>query len=177
MLPCRRICLLSLAIIFSLQTARSAKPEPRQKLSLPKTAPAGFVPAQPPEYYGTESEPLADGHIFNFIDGAGVVYLNHGFRAVAHILYKDEKANGSMTVDIFDMGTAQNARAAFADKAICPADFTVISVGTEAKAYHFEPDFFIYFIKGRYLIYAHVSDDARSEILIDFSKQLFKEEP
>ena len=170
------VCLISLAMALGFLAEMSAGLRFQQELFLPKTAPAGFILAQPPEFYGTESEPLADGHIFHFIDGGGVVYLNHGFQAVAHILYKDEKAN-SLTVDIYDMGTAQNARTAFADEAICPAGFTVISVETEAKAYHFEPDFFLYFVKDRYLIYAHVADDGQSGLLIGYARQLFKEEP
>jgi len=170
------LCLTGLVMALGFLAEMSAGPRFQPELFLPKAAPAGFILAQPPEFYGTESEPLADGHIFHFIDGGGVVYLNHGFQAVAHIIYKDEKAN-SLTVDIYDMGTAQNALAGFADQAICPADFTVISVGTEAKAYHFEPDFFIYFVKGRFLIYAHVTDDGQSELLIDYAKRLYKEVP
>jgi len=169
-------CLIGLAMALGFLAEMSAGPRFQPELFLPKAAPAGFILAQPPEFYGTESAPLADGHIFHFIDGGGVVYLNHGFQSVVHLLYKNEKAD-KLTVDIFDMGTLQNARTAFADEAICPAGFAVISVGTEAKAYHFEPDFFIYFVKDRYLIYAHVADDGQSGLLIDYVKRIFKEEP
>jgi len=169
-------CLIGLALASGFLAEMSAGPRFQQELFLPKTGPAGFILAQPPEFYGTESEPLVDGHIFHFINGGGVVYLNHGFQAVVHLVYKNETAD-KLIVDIFDMGTAQNALAAFADQAICPAGFAVISVGTEAKAYHFEPDFFLYFIKDRCLIYAHVTDDGQSELLIDYAKRIFKEEP
>jgi len=169
-------CFLGLILASGFLAEITAEPGLQQEVFLPKTAPHGFALSQPPELYGTESAPLGDGNIFQFIDGGGVVYLNHGFRAVAHILYKDEAGRG-LTVDVFDMGTPGNARAAWSDELICPSGFSLVQVGTEAKAYHFEPDFFLYFVKGRYLIYIHVADDNQSELLMDYAKQLFKEEP
>ena len=168
--------LVALALVPGFRGEMTAQPALQKEALLPKTAPIGFALAQPPEFYGTESAPLADGNIFHFIDGGGVVYLNHGFRAVAHILYRDEAGRG-LTIDVFDMGTPANARAAWSDELICPSGFSLVQVGTEAKAYHFEPDFFLYFVKGRYLIYVHVADDSQLELLMDYAKQLFKEEP
>ncbi len=170
------LCLMGLALVPGFLAERAARPALPQEALLPKTAPNGFALAQPPEYYGTENAPLADGNIFHFIDGGGVVYLNHGFRAVAHVFYKDETGL-VLTVDVFDMDTPENARAAWSDEAICPAGFTLVQVGTEAKAYHFEPDFFLYFVKGRRLMYIHIADDKKSELLMDYARQLFKEEP
>lgn len=171
----RRSCLPVLTMVFGLWAGLSTGPGHRQGLSIPKAVPAGFAPAQPPEFYGTESEPLADGHIFHFIDGGGVVYLSHGFRAVVHLLYKDKSGN-RLTVDIFNMGKPQDAAAAFADETICPAGYKTVSIGTGAKSYHFEPDFFLYFVKGRYLVYAHISSDDLADLLIRYAKQLFEED-
>ncbi len=149
---------------------------PRAVVEPPKIAPSGFVLAAPPEFYGTEVEPMADGHIFQFIDGGGVVYLRHGFRAVVHVVYRDDRS-GRVIVDIFDMGSPANARAAWTDEAICPSGFVLVPIGTETKIYHFEPDFFLYFVKGRFLFYVHASDDSYSEELIEYARRLYKEEP
>jgi hypothetical protein len=134
----------------------------------------GFTISLGPEFYGTERRPLENSHIFNFIDGGGVVYINHGFRAVVHIVFTDQSRN-TITVDAFDMGNEGNARKAYADESICPAGFKMVSIGVEAKAYHFEPDYFIYFVKGRYLVYCHANNDALSGLLTKYAKTLVRE--
>lgn len=144
-------------------------------LPVPAPPAPGFVLSRGPEFYGTEARPLENGNIFNFIDGGGVVYINHGFQAVVHVIFSGGKS-GSITVDIYDMGSEANAREACRDEAICPSGSIPVSIGSEeAKSYHFEPDFYVYFIRGRYLVYAYVDNDAQSGLLTAYAAALSKE--
>jgi len=143
-------------------------------LYVPRSPAPGFTAAVGPEFYGTESKPLANGSIFDFIDGGGVAYLRHGFRAVVHCVFADPKQN-SVTVDVFDMAAPSNARAIYADETLCPREFKPIFIGVAAKAYHFEPDFYIYFIKSRFLVYCSVNNDAFSDLVIRCAKTIVKE--
>lgn len=143
-------------------------------LPAPPNPGPGFAVSVGPEQYGTRERPLKNGDIYHFIDGGGTVYLRHGFVAVSHAVFADGD-NNEVTVDIFDMGSGRNAERAYADEAICPSGYERISIGVEAKAYHFEPDYFISFIKGKYLVYCHVGNDALSPLLSIYAKTLFQE--
>jgi hypothetical protein len=113
-----------------------------KKRFIPHQLPAGFVFAHPPEFYGTYETPLENGSIYDYINGGGEVYIKHGFSEVTHIVLKDSSKN-TISLDIYDMGTQKNAKEAFADETICPEGFTGKNIGTDAKVYHYEPDFFI----------------------------------
>lgn len=140
----------------------------------PKTLPTGFAFAQPPEFYGTYEKPGKNGNIYDYINGGGEVYIKHGFREVTHIILKDKTKN-SITMDIFDMGTPKNAAAAFADEAICAPGFTKIDIAAGSKSYHYEPDFIIYFIKGKYLVYLTLNNDTLTDLLKQFASNIYKE--
>ena len=58
------------------------------------------------------------------------------------------------------MGTSENALAAFNDEEICPSEFIVCDIGTECKAYFYEPDFLLYFPKSKYLVYINTNNDS-----------------
>ena len=169
-----RFLVLISFLVLGLEASPVAQISNKLGLPVPGRPGPGFTIARGPEFYGTEQRPLENGHIFDFIDGGGVVYINHGFRAVVHIVFED-KIKDTVTVDIFDMGNAKNARDAYADPSICPAGYTIIPIGAGAKSYHFEPDFFIYFIKGRYLVYCHVNNDALSSLLTAYARTISEE--
>lgn len=146
----------------------------RNEKYVPGTLPTGFTHAQPPEFYGTYENMGKNGTIYDYINGGGEVYIKHGFREVTHIILKDNNKN-SITMDIFDMGTPKNAAAAFADEAVCAPGFTKIDIGTASKSYHYEPDFIIYFIKGKYLVYLTLNNDTLADSLKQFAATSYKE--
>jgi len=43
--------------------------------------------------FGTAEHPLKDGDIFKYIDGGGMVYLDHGFTDLFHAEYGDGRGN------------------------------------------------------------------------------------
>jgi len=120
--------------------------------------PDGFSPADSLRVFGTPERRHKDGTIFDYIDGGGLVYLDHGLRETTHLVLSD---NGGtiITVDIFDMGTPENARAAFENESICPPDYISCPIGAPCKAYHYEPDFLMYFHTSEFLVYLNTSND------------------
>ena len=141
---------------------------------VPSELPGGFVFSGSPEFYGTNEKPLADGNIYNFMNGGGVVYVEHGFRELTHLELKNS-AQESITLNIFNMGTAKNAAAAFANQNICPAGSSTKDIGTATKSYHYEPDYYMYFIKGKFLVYIAVDNDAQAGMLTGFAAEIYKE--
>lgn len=161
----------------SSQLAHAPGPPPGALAAL---APQGFTPFGQPLYFGTETHPLKDGNIFKYIDGGGMVYLDHGFTDLFHAEYGDDRRN-TITLDVYGMSTPGQARQALADERICPAAASSLDFDTSGKSYRFPPDYFFYFVQGRRLVYLHVSDDRLSARLARFGAMvksiLEKEEP
>ena len=144
--------------------AASAQPKgvpapPRGALAA--LAPEGFTSSGPPLLFGTSEHPLADGDIFTYIDGGGVVYLEHGFADLVHAEYGDGRGT-TITLDVYGMATSEQARQAMADERICPPGAGPLDFAPSGKSYRFPPDYFFYFVQGRRLIYLHVNDDRLS---------------
>ncbi len=149
---------------------------------VPGTLPDGFQFSGSPQFYGTDKEARENGTIYDFMNGGGVVYLELGFQELTHILLKDKQEN-TITLNIFDMGTPANAAKALANETICPSGFKEIKIdtadapgttGATAKRYHYEPDFYLYFIKGKYLVYLAVNNDKFSAPITRFAKEIYK---
>lgn len=135
--------------------------------ALAALAPEGFTPLAPPLHFGNESHPLRDGNIFNYIDGGGVVYVEHGFTELFHAEYGDGRQT-IITLDIYGFSTPEQVRQAMADESICPAGPTPLSFDSSGKSYRFPPDYFFYFARGRHLVYLHVNDDRSTVPLTRF---------
>lgn len=131
---------------------------------IPPEPPDGFPPADSIRIYGTSERKLKDGTIFDYINGGGLIYLKHGLRETTHQVFQNVEGN-KITIDIYDMSTRENAQAAFSNEEICPQGFITCDIGTECKAYYYEPDFFLYFIKSKYLVYISTNDDSMRKIL------------
>ena len=74
----------------------------------------------------------------------------------------------------FSMATAAQALAALADERIAPAGGTPLALGAPNKAYRFPPDYFIYMVMDKSLVYLHVDDDALADILDQFAADILK---
>ena len=140
----------------------------RQAQAAENVIPRSFVPAEAPRYYGLPEQKLADGSIFDYMDGGGVVYLEHGFRKLVHHEFLDPKGR-RITYDYFVMAGPAQALSALADPRIAPPGGTPLALGVPNQAYRFPPDYFIYMVRGQSLIYLHVDDDALAETLDRFA--------
>ena len=131
---------------------------------VPAKPPDGFSPADSIRIYGTSERKLKDGTIFDYINGGGLIYLKHGLYETTHQVFQNVEGN-KITVDIYDMSTQENAQTAFSNEEICPQGFITCNIGMECKAYNYKPDFFLYFIKSKYLVYINTNDDSMRKIL------------
>ena len=144
-----------------------------QAWSVENTLPKGFVPAGVVQHYGAPEQKLADGTIFDYMDGGGIVYLEHGFRKLVHREFSNSLTR-RITFDRFTMATAAQAMTALADERIAPAGGSPLPLNSPNKAYRFPPDYFIYMVWDRYLIYLHVNDDHLAETLDQFAADVLK---
>lgn len=129
----------------------------------PKEAPQGWSAPFDIQMYGTADNPSKNGTIFDYINGGGVVYVDHGLRELAHVDYSHEESGSLITIDIFDMGSPANAAAVFSDGLVCPDGHTVFPEINNSKVYHYAPDYFMYFQNGRFLVYINVNNDMERE--------------
>ena len=138
---------------------------------IPAGPPEGFSPADSVRYYGTKEHPLKDGTIFDYINGGGLVYLEHGLRETTHAVYRDREGS-ELVLDIFDMGTPKNALAAFNNEEICPQGYQVCDIGGGCKIYNYEPDYLLYFYKSKYLIFLSTTNDFLKDIVLSYAKNI-----
>ena len=151
-----------MALMLCSLTRYSASPLPR-----------GFSPARAPERYGLPERKAAAGSIFDYMDGGGIVYIEHGFRELVHREFTD--AGGRViTFDRFAMGSPGQALAALADPRIAPEGGAPLPLATRGKAYRFPPDYYIYMVQGESLIYLHVDDDRLAETLDQFAADILR---
>ena len=135
--------------------------------------PGGFILVGTPERYGLPEQKLANGSIFDYMDGGGIVYLDHGFRELVHCEFANSR-NGLITFDRFIMENVTQALAALADERIAPQGGVPLSLNSPNKAYRFPPDYFIYMVWDRHLVYLHVNDDHLAETLDQFAADVLK---
>ena len=160
-----------MALAASLLPASPSQASETACARLEKAAPHGFFLSRPPQLYGTAERKLKDGSIFDYMDGGGVAYLEHGFVELFHAEYADGRG-GEVTLDAFAMGSAAGAREALADERICPAGGSPLAFDREGRAYRFPPDYFLYMAIGDRLVYLHVNDDRQSGILDRFAVEV-----
>jgi len=153
--------------IFLSWVLLSLRPAPAAENIVPK----GFVLAGTEARYGPPERKLVDGSIFDYMDGGGIVYLDHGFCELLHREYLDARGR-RITYDRFDMETPAQALAALADPRIAPEGGQPAALAAENKAYRFPPDYFIYLVMDKSLIYLHVDDDALAEVIDQFAADI-----
>ncbi len=135
---------------------------------LERLVPAGFSLKRPPQLYGTAEKKLRDGSIFDYMDGGGVAYLEHGFTRMFHAEYTGQGVL-AIILDLFVMGTAEQARTALADDRICPAGGMPAFFAPGGRVFRFPPDYYTYFPNDRHIVYLHVNDDRQSALLDRFA--------
>jgi len=133
--------------------------------------PEGFSPVEGIRHYGTPDSPRADGTIFDYINGGGVVFLDHGLRETRHVVCTDSSGI-LLTIDIHDMGTAEQVLAALRDEMICPPGHLSCDIGDVCRAYHYEPEFLLYCAVSSYLLFLSTSDDTVKSQLTGYAREL-----
>jgi len=113
--------------------------------------------------------------LYDYIDGAATIYIDHGFREFAGRDYRGP-SDLLLRVDIYDQGNEDNARELYHDSSMEPSPSRALSgVGTEARVD--ESALFAYVVelwKGRFFVRITVydkSDDALATAVI-FAKNV-----
>jgi hypothetical protein len=150
-------------------------PPVRLAIGAENPLPRGFVPAVVEERYGTPEQKSADGTIFDYMDGGGIVYLEHGFRELVHREFSGPNGR-RITYDCFFMESEARALAALADPRIAPEGGKPGVLAVPNKAYRFPPDYFIYLVSGERLIYLHVDDDSLAAVLDQFAADILTQQ-
>jgi hypothetical protein len=135
--------------------------------------PRGFIPVGNPECFGPPGQELENGSIYNYMDGGGIVYLDHGFRELVNCEFSNS-LKGLITFDRFTMETEAQALAALADQRIAPEGGSPLPLSVPNKAYRFPPDYYLYLVLGKQLIYFHVNDDQLADTLDQFVTAVLK---
>jgi len=117
-----RLSMLGLVLIGVLATLRPVGAAPVQAVAelLPK--PAGWALSESAQEY-------LPGNLFEYIDGAAENFLSYEFARLALGQYKETAGPGEMTVEIYDMGTAENAFGIYASERVPESVF--IPVGAQ----------------------------------------------
>ena len=132
---------------------------------LPLVEPVAFPEITAITYYGTAERPLRDGAVFDYMNGGALPYLDHGFRELAHAAYAAPDGT-ELVIDVYDMSSAGQAAAAFADERICPDGGEPCDVGTPCRSYSYPPDYFLLAQIDRYLVYVGTTDDRHASAVI-----------
>ena len=124
---------------------------------------AGWKPEGAPETYDRET-------IFDYINGAGEVYLSYGFREVSVFRYSKPDAPG-IVVEIFDMGISEDAWGVFSHAR--ESEETGIGQGYEYRGS------LLCFWKGRYYVcvLAEKCTSETKEAVFALSKQIASKLP
>jgi hypothetical protein len=129
--------LLAAVVAATSLTAAPADPAHDLAALLPAEV-MGWVPIGPDAAYTPEN-------LFQYLDGAAELYLSYGFlRSLSRRYEKSGEAGASFTVDVFDMGRAQDAFGAFSHSQESPT--TAFGQGSE------ETGTLIVFWKGRHYV-------------------------
>ncbi len=166
------IALLLAAVLVSCAGKTEQKASGRDGTAIPSYIP-GFAPADLIRYYGLKENPGKDGTVFDYINGGALVYLNHGLVGITHALFYSEDGD-ELVVDLFDMAAPDSALAAFRDEEICPEAFELPEVGAEVKAYNYAPDYMLYAVKSRYLVFLSTTNDEKKGELLKLAQDIIK---
>ena len=174
----RRFVWIVAPLVLMVLSAAGAGPGAETALTVAqwtfRPLPDGFTPAGKVQSFGTTERRLADGTLYDYMDGAGEIYFQHGFTELHHVELADG-AGHHIVMDIFAFHSAAQTAAAFADERICPAAWGAASLDAPHKAYEFPPDYFVYFHTGRHLVYLHVDDNRLKPVLDRFAQIVLSE--
>jgi hypothetical protein len=125
--------------------------------TIPNPLPAQAAPQGPPAFYVT-------GTLYEYMDGAADVFLLYDFQALLH---QELKAGAvDLTVDVFDMGTPQEAFGIYAAERSPKYDF--VTIGAEG----YRNEGILNFLQDRYYVKLAAFGDGADAMLDQFARSL-----
>ncbi len=119
-----RFLLPALFLILLLGAAEGGRPASHPGLSALSVLPQvpGWKNAEDPKRFGPDS-------LFEYIDGAAEAFINYDFIELALGQYQQPGRPGTMTVEIYDMGTPRNAFGIYSTERYAESKF--LAIGTQ----------------------------------------------
>jgi hypothetical protein len=125
---------------------------------LPDSAQAGCSPSESLWVWGTPKSPQKNGDIYDFINGPGQIYIDHGFIWVLKREYLDS-ADRSITVEIYSMKNGDSALSLFNDTRMRSLEEKSIKIGDKGIFYNPVPNYIIEYIRNGFYIKISTNDD------------------
>ena len=114
--------------------------------------------------WGTPQKQQKNGTIYDYINGPGDIYIEHGFEMVIKQNYKDT-ANRSITAEVYYMNNPDSALSLFNDSRLRTQGEVPVEIGDSGVVYNPTPDYIINFYQKRFYVSVSASnDDAASEV-------------
>jgi hypothetical protein len=124
---------ISVCLIFFLAGASSDQPSSSSlQALLPQVA--GWGLAEPPQHYFPDT-------LFEYINGAAESYLSYDFKELLVAQYKKADSPASVTLEIYDLGSAKNAFGIYSAERYPESQF--LSIGTQGYQEEGTLNFFI----------------------------------
>ena len=140
-------------------------------LDLLGETPAGLTPSGSLQVWGTTQKPEKNGHIYDFMDGPGEIYVRHGFIALANRNYRDS-AGRAVSAEIYRMENPDSTAALFADSLLRTDEEHPLAVGSKGIYYNPAPNYIIEYFRDRYYVRAATDNDYAKATVIALAKKI-----
>lgn len=115
--------------------------------------PAGNI-----RYYGTTEKPAQHGTLYDFIDGAAVLFYDHGCLGARQETRRDS-AGQPINLEIYEMPHPDSARVLFNHPDLRTQEDRSINIGEKGVFFHPAPNFVIEYFRANYYIRVFAADD------------------
>ncbi len=141
----------------SRPTAREVTASQQLVKLIPSPLPAQAVATAPPSFYSADT-------LYLYMDGGADIYALYNVQVVLHQEFRAKEVD--VTVDIFDMGTLENAFGIYASERSPNYDF--ISIGAEG----YRNQGILNFLQGRYYVKLAAFGPKADAVLDQFAREL-----
>ena len=154
------LSVLVLTTVGALAAERAVEPDANRQQMLQLIAdplPAGAVAKQSAVFYGPDN-------LYEYMDGAADIFVLYGIHQLLHVDLRAKSAD--ISVDVFDMGSADSAFGMYAAERSSDSHF--IAIGAEGYQY----EGMLNFLQDRYYVKLLGFGDGADAILDTFAKAL-----
>jgi hypothetical protein len=153
------LLLLLTAAAAAQSPSGNAPPQSDQQLRqlIPDPVPAGAAAQSDPAFYKPDT-------LYKYIDGGADAFLLYDFQTLLHQEFRVREVE--LTVDVFDMGTPENAFGIYASERAPWYNF--IPIGTEA----YKNEGILNFLQGRYYVKLAAFGEGNDSVLEQFARGL-----
>jgi len=109
--------------------------------------------------WGTYDKPEKDGTIYDFIDGPGQIYMEHGFKKGCQQNLRTASLQ-IISTEIYEMAARDSALSLFADSRLRTDGEKPVVLGEKGVTYQPRPNYIIEFCRDRYYVRISAENDS-----------------